>query len=70
MSSFSDLTNVEQLAEAQLLGFAHSQQGFDLASLLSAMALKKEEWVRIKEATNMVPDKMKQEIDEWIKRNG
>lgn len=32
------------LAEAQLLGFTHCREGYDLVSLISSMALTLEEW--------------------------
>lgn len=35
-------------AEQQLIGYVHARRGFDLESLIGAMALKKEEWEILK----------------------
>lgn len=37
-----------QLAEAQILGYAHAKRGFELIPLIKNMALTKSEWNKMK----------------------
>lgn len=40
-------------AEAQLIGFKHGQEGYSLKNLVSAMALKPEEWAEMQKEYEM-----------------
>jgi len=61
-------TNLDK-AEQQLLGYAHAKRGFDLISLVEAMALKKNEWETIKEdyGLSYLNEKEIKEIDNHFK---
>ena len=38
-----------ELAEAQLVGYAHAKRGYEIESLVGNMGLKKSEWKKIKD---------------------
>jgi hypothetical protein len=59
-----------KLSEAQLYGFFHAKQGFNLRSLIEAMDLKPKEWEEIKaKYPKTVPQKYWHEIDKLILEN-
>lgn len=58
------------MAEQQLIGFKHSNNGYDLESLISSMGLKKKEWERLKMDYDMVylSEDDRQEIEEYFSK--
>jgi len=55
-------------AEQQLTGFAHAYQGFDIVSLIEAMALREEEWAQLRDYMPYLPEKLKDEIDLYFEK--
>jgi len=59
------------LAEAQLLGFFHSEKGFNLRELISNMGLTKNEWTEIQKKYELtyIKKEDKKEITEFLTSN-
>ncbi|MEP2668875.1 MAG: hypothetical protein ABJH04_07765 [Cyclobacteriaceae bacterium] len=51
------------LAEAQLIGFAHASRGYSILELADSMALNKSEWLKLRDPVNLKPID-KAELDE------
>lgn len=57
-----------ELAEQQLLGYAHAARGFSLKQLIESMALTKSEWKTIKKNnTTSLTESEISEIDDYFK---
>ena len=52
-----------ELAEAQLLGFAHASKGFDIKDLADSMGLKSSEWNKLRDKVDLKPLD-KEDLDE------
>ena len=62
------MSNKLDLAEAQMLGWKHGHQGYDLESLCSSMGLTRIEWEKIKEKypiSYFEPEDLK-EIEDYL----
>ena len=55
-----------RLAQAQLIGFAHAKQGYDLKSLVRSMGLHPDEWVKLKEEDIGLTAAQKKEIEKCL----
>lgn len=62
------ITKMEQLAEAQILGYYSCENGESIADLVCSMGLTKKEWKHLKQDTTIdyLPDSFKQEIEEYL----
>ena len=56
-----------ELAEQQLVGFAHASKGYGIVDLAQSMGLKKSEWKSLKGKVHLKPSD-EQELDEHFKR--
>ena len=61
------MENFTRLAGAQLIGFAHAKQGYDIESLVRSMGLQPEEWEELKEEDIGLTDAQKKEIEKCLK---
>lgn len=44
-----------KLAEAQLIGFAHASEGYNINDLAESMALTKKEWLKLRDSVKLKP---------------
>lgn len=63
------LTNLMMLAEAQILGFYHRDEGGSMRDLVSSMGLKRDEWEVIWKETSChsyLPEELQKDIEEYL----
>lgn len=56
-----------ELAEQQLIGFAHAKAGFSAASLAEAMGLSAQEWATLRERVTLAKSD-ERELDSYFER--